>query len=572
MKLIIKQYLASLKERGELDAILPELLSQLGLNVYSKPGRGTRQDGVDVAAVGSLQGGPEKVYLVSIKPGDLTRQSWDGDAVQSMRPSLNEILDSYIPNRLPSEHRGKEIVVCICCGGDVQEHVRTSVEGYIKQNTAPSISFEEWNGDRLAALIESGFLQEDLVPQDARALLRKSLAMLDEPDVSYKYFAELIRGLGQVQSGKESDCLRAMRQINLSTWILFAWGREAGNTESAYLGAELALLHSWHLARDFSERKGKTAEAMHTAFRSTLLVYRQIVHDYISRCVLPHVDKLHGLSSAINPGNYLDVNLRLFDVLGRLAVLGLWSLWDAMGCKPGQGQFKQACLDTLETCAVATAHLIANNPALGSPAKDEQGIDVFLALFMMSQVSSVEEPVGSWLDDMLGRCMFSYICELNYPCVLREYGDLLVHPKKGDEEYRREVTAGSILYPTIAFWAAKLGLGDVYKGVRAFKQQHLAHCNFQYWYPDGNSEALIYTDSAPHGAVLSNLDVSKPMSDFLTQLMAECDACRDFESLSAIKSGLWPIVLIACRHHRLPVPLGFFKDSTALPPGQELAQ
>lgn len=58
MKLILKQYLSSLKEREELDALLPDLLSQMGLNVFSRPGRGTRQDGVDVAAFGSIDGGP----------------------------------------------------------------------------------------------------------------------------------------------------------------------------------------------------------------------------------------------------------------------------------------------------------------------------------------------------------------------------------------------------------------------------------------------------------------------------------------------------------------------------------
>jgi len=75
MKLIIKQYLASLNERNELDALLPDLLSQMGLNVFSRPGIGTKQHGVDVAAVGSLNGDPEKVYLFSIKAGDLTPQS-----------------------------------------------------------------------------------------------------------------------------------------------------------------------------------------------------------------------------------------------------------------------------------------------------------------------------------------------------------------------------------------------------------------------------------------------------------------------------------------------------------------
>ncbi len=38
MKLIIRQYIAGLKERRELDAVLPDLLSQMGLVVYSRLG------------------------------------------------------------------------------------------------------------------------------------------------------------------------------------------------------------------------------------------------------------------------------------------------------------------------------------------------------------------------------------------------------------------------------------------------------------------------------------------------------------------------------------------------------
>src|SRR5258707_139083 len=121
MKLIIKEYLASLREREELDVVLPDLLSQMGMTVFSRPARGTRQDGVDVAAVGSMDGEEKAVYLFSIKPGDLRRNDWDGDAVQSLRPSLNEILDAYIPNRLPTEHRDKKIKICISVGGDIRE-------------------------------------------------------------------------------------------------------------------------------------------------------------------------------------------------------------------------------------------------------------------------------------------------------------------------------------------------------------------------------------------------------------------------------------------------------------------
>ena len=40
MKLLFAEYLGSLKERDELDKIMPDLLSELGLNVFSKPARG----------------------------------------------------------------------------------------------------------------------------------------------------------------------------------------------------------------------------------------------------------------------------------------------------------------------------------------------------------------------------------------------------------------------------------------------------------------------------------------------------------------------------------------------------
>ena len=66
MKLIVREYLGSLRERGELDVILPDLLSQLGLNVFSRPARGTRQDGVDVAAVGKFDNDESRVFLFAI--------------------------------------------------------------------------------------------------------------------------------------------------------------------------------------------------------------------------------------------------------------------------------------------------------------------------------------------------------------------------------------------------------------------------------------------------------------------------------------------------------------------------
>jgi hypothetical protein len=558
MKLVLKEYLASLGERDQLDAILPDLLSQMGLNVFSRPGRGTRQDGVDVAAVGSMDGGPEKVYLVSIKPGDLTRKAWDSESVQSLRPSLNEIRDAYIPNRLPSEHKDKDIVICICVGGDVQEQVRTALEGFIKQNTTERISYVQWNGDRLAAFIEENFLREDLAPADMRSRLRKSLAMLDQPEVSYKHFAILTRSLGKIDGFNDSQIVLAVRQIALCLWILFSWARKEGNMESAYISGELALLHAWQIARAYAGISTKVGEAIISAFNSTFSAYEQISSEYLSSSILPYVDKLHGLSSAVWAADSLDVNLKLFDVLGRLGLRGLWHYWQFTQFPAEEVQLKQEQLDSANAYALAILQMISNNPALMSPIKDDQAIDMALALFLLRLNPGNSDDMKAWLEETLSRCAFAYIAYGHYPCVLRSYVDLLDHPKAYDDEYRKEVTVGSILYPTMAFWAAMHGFDAVYAQIGDFQEKCLDHCNFQVWYPDQNSEERMYTNSASHGVVLSDLKVSQSKGDFLDQIFKEVEASTHFSALSAVKHGLWPLILVACRHHRLPVPVNFF--------------
>ena len=555
MKLIIKQYLASLRERNELDALLPGLLSQMGLNVFSKPGRGTRQDGVDVAAVGTLNGEPEKVYLFSIKAGDLTRSSWDSDSLQSLRPSLNEIKDSYIPNRLPKEHKDKRIVICLCFGGDIQEQVRPSVEGYIGQNSTNRITYEEWNGDKLADLIQESFLREDLLPDNSRPILRKALALLDEPEASFGYYTQLATALFSIAEKERSKKLSSLRQMSICLWILFAWARDNGNLEAAYLSAERTLLFAWGLAKNEFGKNNKVTKGIHEAFQSVLGAYFQIADEYINGKILPHVTVLDGLSTAVRPSSSMDVNLKLFDLLGRLAMYGLWTTWSAT--ISDNEEYKEKLVLQSRYISDAVKSLISNNPALSLPIKDDQAIDIFLAILQMAMSGSGESDMKLWLSEIIERARFAYEGNGSYPCAIRNYAELLDHPLRGDEEYRKEVTEGSILYPTIALWAAILGDSKVYEKITNFKDECLLHCNFQLWYPDETTEDNIYTNKDVHGAAFSHVPIDQSPDVFLKVIREECEQTQYFENLSAMKKGVWPLILLACRHYRIPVPVHF---------------
>lgn len=544
MKLIIREYLASLKERDELDAILPDLLSEIGLTVYSRPGRGTRQDGVDVAATGCLNGEAEKVYLFSIKSGDLTRATWDGIGLQSLRPSLNEIIDAYIPNRLPSEHKDKPIVICLCFGGDIQEQVRPQVKGYIKDNSRSGVEFEEWNGDKLAELILSCFLREDLLPKSSRSMFRKSLAILDEPEVSYKYFANLIDTLTKTETGKDQEKVTVIRQLNICLWILFTWCREANNIEAAYLSSELTLLHAWEIAKPFLGKNNRAAKAIHTTLESIRGVYQLICTQYLGSKILPYTDKFHALSSAVKPSCKVDVNLKLFDVLGRVAMGGIWTHWQIQLIPEGNTELREKLISEVQSYFIAIKQLISNNPILLSPYKDDQAIEIAIATWFLALDSRNHIEMHSWLSELIHRVRFNFNIHSNYPCSISSYYELIEHPAEKSEAYREEVTAGSVLYPTVAAFSGLLGFDDIYKEIQNFKDQSLKHCNFQFWYPDDTSEEMFYTNGSGHGATLSHVCIEKNIKDFLDQIFKECHETSHFSEMSAVKCGVWPLVFL----------------------------
>ena len=552
MKLIIRQYLAGLRERNELDAVLPDLLSQMGLTVYSRPGRGTRQDGVDVAAAGSIDGGPEKVYVFSIKPGDLTRKEWDGDTVQSLRPSLNEIIDAYIPNRIPPEHKDKEVVICATFGGDVQEQVRPQLVGFMAQNSKPGrISFEEWNGDKLANLIQSYLLREDLIGERSRSDLRKTLALLDEPEASYEYFASLVRGVAGACSN-DDERVRALRQLSVCLWILFSWSRDADNLECAYRASELALLHGWDIYRAFAGKKTKASEAASIAFGAIFQVYRQITSAYLAK-IAPHVRQEHALYSAVRGGSSIDANLKLFDLLGRLAIGGIWS-FSALLYMNEQDIERATLLEEASAAAAAIGMLIGTNPTLYAPLKDDQAIEIGLAACLLLSSDEGRDVLRSWLPEMVRRISFSFAANEKYPSILSSYSELLDHPLSKEPKYREKATSAAILYPVLAHIAAILEDDAIFGSIDRLQAEVLPHCNFQLWFPDDVSENNLYTNKELHGIALTDIRLQGGRSAFLETIAGEIAQFPQCFALSCVKNGWWPLVLVAGRHFRLPVP------------------
>jgi hypothetical protein len=516
----------------------------------------------------------QRVHLFSVKSGDLDRNEWNTASPQSLRPSLDEILDHYVTSRIPPEYASLPIAICLTFGGVIDEQVRAEVTGYMNRHTTEKISFEEWNGDRLAQVILDGILREGLLPAPLRSHLRKSVAMVEEPDIALDHFQRLLRALADTPGTTAAQRLSQARLINICLWIMFVWAREADNVEAPYRVSERALLEIWHLLKGDIERGGKSAEAAGLVVNELVELHFTIWDTLFEGKVLPNADTRHALSSAVGSHAAVDVNLKLFDLIGRLAVRALWLVWQ-LSPTAGPVVLSNAYLQTLPSeladptkaavnridrlCQQLMA-IVGNNRALLSPIGDWQGIDIALAFTLLACRPGAQGAIDEWAEELAKRTRFAFAVQGRYPTTSHSYWDLVDHPFEQSDEYRKGATEGSILYPLLAVFAAARGRQDIYDELAAFKAEQLSHCTFQTWLPDEDSEDNLYLGRDNHGAALTGIPVTKGTQDALDFVITEATTNTHYDQLSAVRLGHWPLVLLACRTYRYPVPPQVWRD------------
>src|SRR5262245_30068780 len=145
MKLILSQYVRTLKERDEFDRLLPDLLLSMGYVPISKAQTGVRQYGVDLAAVGLAEDGVRELLLLVIKRGDIGRTGWDSGP-QSVRQSLNDAIAVYLKTHVEPAHEPLRKRIVLVTTGDLKQEVQVNWDNYIKEYASRAV-FSFWGGD-----------------------------------------------------------------------------------------------------------------------------------------------------------------------------------------------------------------------------------------------------------------------------------------------------------------------------------------------------------------------------------------------------------------------------------------
>lgn len=542
MNILLSEYIRSLKERDELDVLLPLLLLSMGIVPISKPQIGIRQLGVDFSAIGPDPETCKKtLFLFVIKKGDVARSDWDSGP-QSVRPTLNEIFDTYLRSHISAEHKELPIRVVVAFSGDWKQDIEHNWTGYVDSVPNKNISLERWNADRIAFLIEKNMLDENVFTDLDKHDIRQALALAGEVDFTpHTLHRLLLRHLdieadGHIAATKKKRRIPGTTIANFATDLFCVWSNAQGNARNAYLASERALLWIWHKVKHSPSDKG-----VNDAISFALKNYDDAGNGLFVK-LEKHYFVKNGLSSCYSD-NFL-LSLALFEQIGILATLGLRHHHSIT-----ETDSKISCLEL----ANALCALIENNSSSGSPRLDEHVIDLNLAILFLLRMDKKDEVIH-WLTRLVSRIAFSFRFKQQFP--LNNSDELIFDDSEKDSSDESEKYPNWLL-PNLADWCFLLELNELYEFLAYGAEKHYPWVCQQLWHPTVDVFEDFYFKPVVHSSGIADapLLVTAQRAKYGARI-GLIKSNPDFDVISsspAFKSSLPFLDFIACRHFRTPV-------------------
>lgn len=381
---IIKQYISSLKEDGELDYIFPLLLERMGYHVLSTPkqSKGQSQYGRDVVATKSIKG-VETLFLFELKGfaakdiNDRTLTVTDG-LMDSLKASKYTDYSDYSIPGLSSFPR-KYVFVH---NGEVEANTLPTLNGFL-QKEFPDGNCDRWGLEKLTTFF-SKFLFDETLLADERSyrLLKKTLVLLDAEGNDFAALRELVAlQIAKVESAKKSNprpVLNFFATMRLIADMVYFYARESDNLYPAKYCIDTIILKTWAwILRGKHERRKTIIEH----FQSLVMLQIQIYEAYLNK-ILPFMNIDKGLYSfESSDTEYIFYPLRCYEFFGDLLYYFILteSLVDVPLCK-------------LEERMMILKTFIRKNSACTVPLLDTHSIPIQMVFkYMYNHVNKEDE-------------------------------------------------------------------------------------------------------------------------------------------------------------------------------------
>lgn len=545
MKLILTDYISSLKEDRELDTLLIDLLREYDFEIIYGPSKGQRQYGVDIYALGQdPEDNLEKVFLLTVKQGNLDRKNWHGSP-QALEPSLREIATAFVRNNLALEHRHLPIKIIIAHNGFNDSGIQQNWVAFAEEY--PRFQFAIWQLETIVNMVHEKMIDEKLLSDSNRAVLRKIIIYLFNPDYDLgdykKLLDELLGNLVMTKSEKRNN-IKCLTKVNLILSIIISYCERENDARLALKASEITLLRIWKV---ISDNKDLVDEHYLAEFIQTMTIRSNITIEYLEK-VLPVCEIKDGFSR--NCGDAITYNMVAYESLGFIALAGLEFI--QMGELIGNKNTEAVAYynDLAYRCMNGVINIFNNNRIVFNPRADNQIIEVnlaFLLLFKFDKINDIRTLLIEFNNRLAHAKLFLNIAP-HYYNNTDEIFDLEVNYKKRETfEYH-----SSSLLTTLFEWTLAINDSAVYDAYVALKSKVFSDIELTLWFPDGVTEEFLYTEYAlpKSGYCLTNIHPSESFDNFKQRTLIDyIYNCYD-ENFFYNENQVWAIGLLASRHYR----------------------
>ena len=261
MKLIIRDYLLSLKEKDELDTVLCDLCFQMGYTLSSIPKTGNRQYGVDISASNT-----NEILLFVVKQGDISRDVWD-DNKNSVRQSLNDIKDSYFHCSLKVSESTKAIKIIVATNGYLEETVKPAWKGYTENDISYQgikVTYDFWGIEEISDYVYKHLFNEKLFDAETQSNMRKALYFVDESVYRNLYLENVVDSFSQkiLLETNTTKKEKLARSAFLASQMVAYYAHQAGRNKLAIAATEYFIIKYWYCLKKDTFRKPKLIEKL----------------------------------------------------------------------------------------------------------------------------------------------------------------------------------------------------------------------------------------------------------------------------------------------------------------------
>lgn len=544
MNFIIREYISILKEDGELDSLLADLLFEQGYTIKYKPEKG-RQYGVDILAFKKEKQKVVEIRILTVKRDNITRSAWNG-SVNAAKQSLEEILEVYLNKHLTQQEQKLPIRITLATNGVISQNLDLDWTSFKEKHSKDNIVIDFLGIDDITNQVKDDFLFDTLLDKENQALFRKTLAFMDLTDYQYHHYIQLLDALFDKAILRKRELQKLIRLIKLLLDLMFKWSDEVGNLKSAVTLSHITLLKTYNFLTKSNKLKLKYIQEEYFKIYS---LSRLIAVDYYNK-----VNDHYFVEQSVQrySKNHLEYGLRTWEELGLISILGHFELqqyWVYLQTKNKAGQ--EIFLRSLTDVNKSLTSFISKNSSLNYPLYDDHLIEFNLAMQFLRMYQK-DDFCLNWIEKILISLHNQYRIKQLFPLFRPDY-EKLVDIYFGKSKQKLE---SSMLLASILDWCIILDSEETYDKVIELIKLFEEKISIQTWYPTEDTVDICLAEGycAKSGNVFSfkNIPSFKEYKNNIIELREKFVEAREFKPYNL---GMEVLHHIASFHHKqLPLP------------------